>query len=364
MKKQIKEINKQAIINIFKENFDFEIVETALGDKAIKIPTRDAYIFSSVTGASYLDNAIYPFSPKALQKLFYNAFLYNFVTGIFDNTSLKHTPYLLSKAKPFLVSGEYKYIVPIEFDDEQFLQEKQQEYLALENHTDHIVLRIETSKNGNGMEPFLEYLAGEYFKKRGFIVENQIPLAHSLGSPDFAGYGLSKAKKTLSSLGFGNGFHIIELALFRTLPPSLPNENISASELIVGEAKATNVNMTRQLTKYLDTGLFDYGFEIQPYKEEPNQSSFGLFSLDGNHKFKFLPPTSHHKYKEKYSRDEYIEWLYNYLKFYLIANLSNDEFNKYYFDKVGEKISSQEDIAIFVESLTFESIVEQILLVE
>jgi hypothetical protein len=364
MKKLKNEINKQAIFNIFKENFSYEIVETALGDKAIKIPTREAYIFSSVTGATYLDNAIYPFSPKALQKLFYNAFLYNFVTGIFDNTSLKNTPYLLSKAKPYLVSMDYKLIVPIEFDDEQFLQDKQQKYLALENHNDHIVLRIETSKNGNGMEPFLEYLAGEYFKRCGFIVENQVPLAHSLGSPDFAGYGLSTAMKNLSSLGFGNGFHIIELALFRTLPPLKPEENKSASELIVGEAKATNTNMTRQLMKYLNTGLFNYGIEIQPSKEKPNQTSFGLFSLDNNYKFKFLPPMSTKKYEEKYSRDEYTNWLNNYLKFYLIANLSNDEFNKFYIENVGEKISSQEDIASFVDSLSFEKIINQILLVE
>ena len=34
----------------------------------------------------------------------------------------------------------------------------------------------------------MEYLTCETFKKYGYVVENQIPLAHSIGSPDFGGY--------------------------------------------------------------------------------------------------------------------------------------------------------------------------------
>ena len=117
---------------------------------ALKMPVKDAFVFSVVTGAGYLDNPVYPFTPKGLMKLFYNAFDYKFVTGIFENTSLKNTPYMLSKAKPFLFDSEYKYIVPIEFYSERELQQTLETHFSnLQNPTDFIILRIEKSKKGN-----------------------------------------------------------------------------------------------------------------------------------------------------------------------------------------------------------------------
>ena len=92
------EIDAKKFIQIMSSNFDLEIVETKIG-KGIKMDCFRAFIYSTVTGSGYLDNPVFPFTPKGLMKLFYNAFDYKFVTGIFDNTSLKNTPYLLSKAK-------------------------------------------------------------------------------------------------------------------------------------------------------------------------------------------------------------------------------------------------------------------------
>lgn len=93
------ELNKNEILQIFNRNFSFEIIETALGT-AIKMPSRTAFIFSVVTGVGYFDNPVYPFTPKGLMKLFYNAFDYKFVTGIFENTCLKNTPYILEYTTP------------------------------------------------------------------------------------------------------------------------------------------------------------------------------------------------------------------------------------------------------------------------
>ena len=47
-----------------------------------------------------------------MMKLFYNAFNYKFVTGIFENTTLNNTPYKLSLIKPYLFKGD-KFIIPI-----------------------------------------------------------------------------------------------------------------------------------------------------------------------------------------------------------------------------------------------------------
>lgn len=356
------DIYKENFFKIFKTNFSFEIVETKLG-KAVKIPAREAFIYSSVTGAGYLENPVYPFTPKGLMKLFYNAFNYKFVSGIFDNGVLKNTPYILSRAKQYLFEGD-KYIVPMEFESEERLNEMLKvKFDSLKNRENYIIQRIETSKQGNGMEPFMEYLAGEYFRHLGFIVENQIPLAHTIGSPDFAGYGLSEIIKKISNYGYlpSDGFHMIELALIRNFKTETRSDhNHITHDFIVGEAKTGSVVMTKQLEKYLNTGLFDQGFEICPAKTKPSKDYFGLITLDPNYKIKISLPEAKYIPKNQLSREEYTIWLGNYIKFYLIANLTNDELKQFHLEIRGGKIDKESDLVNFVLELETETILEKI----
>ena len=317
---------------------------------AIKMPCFEAFIYSCVTGAGYLENPIYPFTPKGLLKLFYNAFNYKFVTGIFDNTTLKNTPFILSQAKNYLFNDD-KYIVPFEFVYESELTDYlRSKYSSTSKPENYIIQRIETRKTGNGMEPFLEYLAAEYFKNNGYIVENQIPLAHSVGSPDFGAYGLEKIISGLTSFGFlpGRGFHIIELAMIRLHHWKGPKETVPRNDFIVGEAKSNTTSMYKQLEKYLDTGLFDAGFEIHPSKAKPGADYFGLLTLDSNFSIKVIPPISKYIPRQILPKPEYIAWLTNYMKFYLLANLTNDELNQFYFETNSRPLSSQTDIIDFV----------------
>mgnify|MGYP001106199394 CR=1 FL=1 len=62
------EINASEFIAIMFANFMYDIVETPLG-KGIKVDPFTAFIYSSITGAGYLDNPLYPFSVKGLTKL-------------------------------------------------------------------------------------------------------------------------------------------------------------------------------------------------------------------------------------------------------------------------------------------------------
>lgn len=329
------------------------------------MPARDAFIFSAVTGAGYLSNPILPFSPKGLLKLFYNAFDYNFVSGIFENTSLKNTPYNLAQAKRYLFDSDYKIVVPIEFDSEQGLQDHLSTiFETIENQTDYLVLRIERSKAGNGMESFMEYLAADYFKNLGCIVENQIPLAHALGSPDFGGYTIVEVIENLRPF-IGNGFHIVELAMIRLNSEKREKDDPTKNQdlttaTIVGEAKTSTKMMTTQLIKYLDTGLFDFGFEIHPSKSEPARKDFGLFSIDNDYQIVFNPPREHYVSQNTHSKFDYEEWLGNYMKFYLVANLTNDEFNDFFIKKQGRKISGQGDIVAFVCGLSIEEIITKV----
>jgi len=356
------DINKDNYFKIFEKNMLYEIVETPVG-KAIKMSSRDAFIYSNVSGAGYLDNPVYPFTPKGLLKLFYNAFDYKFVTGIFDNTTLKNTPFILSQAKPFLFKGT-KYIIPVEFTSESQLNDYLNEiHGSLCNPEDYIIQRIEASKIGNGMEPLMEYFAAEYFKNKGYIVENQIPLAHAIGSPDFGGYGLSDFIKAINEFGFlpRNGFHIIELAMIR-LNRALKNtsEHSDTSSLLVGEAKTGTSVISKQLMKYLNTGLFDAGYEIRPFKKAPAKRFFGLITINDSFKIQVLEPQEDYVPSKMLSKDDYLVWLKNYVKFYLLANLTNDELNNFYFQKCQKRIAGQADIVSFVMKTDIEEILMKI----
>lgn len=339
------------------------MIDTPLG-QGVKMPSREAFIFCNVTGAGYLDNFVYPFTPKGLMKLFYNAFDYNFVTGVFEKTTLKNTPYILSIAKPFLFDSEYKYIVPIEFNSDVELQDfLEEKFPLLDKPTNYIVMRIEKRKKGHGLESFMEYLAGEYFKYKGYVVENQVPLAFAVGSPDFGGYNIQEVKEN-TNVYLPMGYHIIELAMLRL---NIQNEmyktqSINNVNLIVGEAKTATTIMDAQLRKYLDTGLFDWGVEIHPNKQQATQNDRGMFTLDDDMIIKFIPPTKKYTLPQEspYSKDEYERWLLNYMKFYLIANLTNDELNLFYTQKTSKTISDQSSLASFVNSLSVQDIINEI----
>jgi len=347
------EIDSQKFIEILNKNFNYPVIKTKIGN-GVQVDCRTAFLYSLVSGAGYLDNPLYPFTVKGLMKVFYIAMDYKFVTGLFDNTTLKNTPYILSKAKPYIFNGN-KIIVPVEFQKEIELQKKLKAFAASEdNPTGYLIQRIECNKQGNGMEPFMEYLACEAMKRQGYIVENQIPLTHSTGSPDFGGYSLIQ-----SIPAFLCSIHIIELALLR-LGFEIDNRaSLSKIWIIVGEAKTGTFNMKKQLDKYLSTRLFNEGFEIHPFKKAPSSPYVGLVTIDDKMMLKVIMKKEDRVFAD-YRQEDYLLWLTNYVKYYLIANLTNDEFNEFYNRENKKAISSKEDITAFINGLTFERLLTEI----
>ena len=315
------EINAHSIFKIFENNFSFPIVHTILG-QAIKMDAYSAYNFSNVTGAGYLDDPTYPFTPKGVMKIFRDAFSYNIVTGIFDRENLYYSPINLQKTRSYLFSGD-KYIIPLEcMTEKEFTENLENAYSTLlnskQNPTDYLFFRIEIWKNGNGMECFLEYLACEYFKKKGYIVENQIPLVHTVGSPDFAGYKIKNQAK---------GFYVTDLSTLRITKNYELLDFLDIDHAIVGEAKTSTTMMTAQLQKYLNTSLFSEGYELHPDKISPGSDAFGLLTISKDYKVICNEPTIKYSKSESsmYSERKYLEWYNNYLKFYMISNLENSE---------------------------------------
>lgn len=350
------ELNKVSILKIFEANFSFPIVDTPLG-KAVKMDAISAFNFSNVTGAGYLDDSTYPFTPKGVMKILREAFSYNIVTGIFDRDKLFYSPVELWRIKPYLFEGD-KFVILTEcLSEKEFSEELENAYKTLVEAgletTSFIFLRIEAWKNGNGMECFLEYLACEHFKKRGYIVENQIPLVHAVGSPDFGGFKIIDTQF---------GFHITELAMVRITRNTGILDNLQIDHVIVGEAKTATMVMADQLKKYLNTTAFLKGYEMHPEKPNPTEECFGLLNIKTNCTIQCLEPVA--RYTEigeiVFNETDYMEWYQNYLKFYIISNFQNSELKAFVEDIIPRGKYSQQKIVDAIKKSSIETIVKAI----
>jgi len=352
-------LSHTAIVNILNTNYGFPIIDTPLG-LGVKVSCKEGFIFSSITGAGYLENPIYPYSPKGQLKIFYNALQYKFVTGLFDNSSLRHTPYIISKSRPYLFLNN-KTIIPVEFNSESELKEKLNAcYGKLGENKDVILLRVETYKNGYGLESFIEYLACKYFNTMGYITENQIPLSYALGSPDFGGFAMKDTLKEINKFQITpGGFNIVELALIRIFKEKHDVFNYEYDEIVVGEAKTSTDQMETQLRKYLGSKYFDYGIEMHPFKNVINED-FGLLTLE-NSKVTYHRPNIKKSFASKKYQNSYKKWLEDYFKFYIISNYTNDELNLFFNTFFGRNLSNQEDIISLIQFFSISEHIELLL---
>jgi hypothetical protein len=316
-----------------------------------------AFHFSNITGAGYLDDPIFPFTPKGTMKILREAFSYHIVTGIFDRDHFAYSPVCLAETKPFLFHSD-KFLILSECMSEQQFQEQLQKADALLRQeglspTDFLFLRIEAWKKGNGMECFLEYLACEYFRKQGYLVENQIPLVHAVGSPDFGGFRIQNAAE---------GFHITDLAMIRITGNTSILRNLDLGNPIVGEAKTSTTVMASQLKKYLNTSLFEKGFEMHPDKSLPSDDHFGLLHLDPEGTIEVLQPAA--PYCETgdlvFSREEYRCWYRDSLKFYILANLHDSELYRFVQDRRPKGKYSQKKIIDTVRAASLPEIIQEV----
>lgn len=350
------ELNKNTITEIFKKNFNYPIVETIAGT-AIKMNAFAAFHFCNITGASYLNNTTYPFSPKGAMKILREACKYNIVTGIFDNASLLYSPTELYLTQNYLFRND-KYILLKECNSEQeFREEIQNDYNIIEANglqtTDFIIFRIEAWKHGNGMESFLEYLACEYFRHKGYIVENQITLVHTVGTPDFGGFKLKNSD---------TGFHIVELAMLRITKNLNLLNNLDIQHVIVGEAKTSTTVMDTQLKKYLNTGLFHKGYEMHPEKSEASHPYFGILSINSDYSLRVEEPSAPYTIigDSQLDYDEYMKWYENNLKLYIISNLTNAELKTFVEGKKPRGNYSSRKIIDVITSASTEEIIDTV----
>lgn len=357
-------LNKQSVIKILQKNFGFKRNrDSELGD-FIQMNAFEAYIYSVITGHGYLDNARQPFTPNGLMQVFNQANAYNFVTGMFDRDgNLFHTPLYQVKEKPYLLI-QNKFILPIEYDTNANLQKKlvEIERYLIKNQLDpknFIICRIKKSTSGYSMEPFMEYVASKYFQIKGYFTETQIPFYYSGGTPDFAAYSLPNLRKLIKQhFGF-SGSSFIGLAAIRAFGLyKTRGEDNPEIEAIVGEVKTASLQALEQIKKYLARGIFNKAYEIIPHKKS-SEVTAGLFTLNDDGVIKIYEAKTQAQVKSE-KQAEYLKWLNNYIKYFLIANFTNEELDEFYGQHTGKRTRTIAELITFINSLRLEDIIEKL----
>jgi len=359
-------LDKNNVLKILNRNFGFKIVSHPVAGETIRVSALDAYLYSSITGHPYLCNITGGFSPNGLMQVFNQANSYNMVSGMFDRTGrFKYTPLLLSEEYPFIKEKE-KFIVPLEYNRHSEYEAKRKELFEKLTKkglrpSDFIICTIKKSTSGYGMEPFCEYVTSEYFRRRGYLTETQIPFYYNGGTPDFAAYDFPEVLDILRKAGLiSSGAILVELSMLRLFKSekSKPQES-KETEALVGEAKTSSREAIKQIKKYLGKKIFNRAYEIIPHKDKP-EVICGLITFNSLgdivvYEGKELPLVS------KKAQNDYFEWLGNYVKYFLLANLSNSEFDRFYEREMKKGFpTGTESLIDFVNNLKYEKIIKEI----
>lgn len=276
----------------------------------IEVSAGTAYDFSVFTGAGYCNNPDFPFSARPFSKIFGKALELTLTSSLFDRTSPRYAFENLVMRYPFIATGTKRIYVKA-FESESDLRDFRGNLCkSLPDSENCLVMRVEIWKRGFGLEPLLEFSAGQVFTKLGFIVENQTPLNAALGSPDFLAFRAKSLQSLLSENAKVSGGHSLArisahsfLPLSETLAPSTEATDL----VIVGEAKVGGAKANSQILKYLASNFFDHAIFLTDSCSTSIPLEFFEYCTAGFTKvLEFREPPE----KPKLARDQkYFEWL-------------------------------------------------------
>jgi len=357
-------LNRENVITILEKNFGFTRIQDPELGNFIEMSPFDAYSYSAITGHGYLDNIRQPYTPNGLMQVFNQANAYNMVTGMFDRDgNLFHTPLYQVSERGYLVRGN-KFILPVEYNTNAELLKKleiiQRTIIRTNrNPQNFIICRIKRSTSGYSMEPFMEYVASKYFQRLGYFTETQIPFYYGGGTPDFAAYSLPDLRELMKSRFNFNGSSFIGLASIRAFQLHKNGDGgVDFTEAIVGEVKTASFNAIGQIKKYLSRGIFNKAYEIIPHKKSPEVIA-GLLTFDDSGNIEVYEAKTPAKIIPE-RQTSYLEWLHNYIKYFLIANFTNEELDEFYSERTGKRTRNISELISFVNSLEIEDILDKL----
>ena len=355
--------NEVPIIDLLIKHLDLKPDEKFKFGNSYKISAQNAFLISSIVGCNYLINPV-GFSLKGRNEVFIHrtvfqegTFIYS--PGLFNRDKSgkivdgNSAPSLLSKF-PNLFAEDKKLICVN-------LKTKTRSNVELNicnelkklnrNPEEYIILKL---KEDSGFEPILELLSFCYFKKNGYIFENQAPFFQQNfkyknkvvngGIPDISLFKIPAQNllyrkfkiHTDTSIPI-NFIPFIKNDLFKEeVKESI--KPIEKHELILGEAKnsiSSKNQAIKQMEKYSFVDLSDNVISFMPDYCNSDEEKFSSLYLDKNDiKFK-------NKYSSNKNTDFELEdtiFLETSIKMNLLASLNFNELTEIVADNFKEKV--------------------------
>lgn len=357
-------LESKSVLHTLQKLLNVKITETPIGQGLILDP-RTAFLVSSLSGSAYLENSIYPFSTRGLLKIVSSALEYRFITGIYDGYKPKYSPILLSKEREYLFKGN-KIFVPVEIENENHFRKIIKKNLNRSENENILVLKIDKSKKGYGMEPYLEMISSFYFSKKGFITETHVQLDFRTGTPDFMALKNNSIQNEtdLKSI-FSSGFNVIELSMIRMFPQQEKNmreQVINKDQLLIGEAKTESATLKKQIQKYINYKVFDNVIEIHNNNQIPQVETSSLLSVKDNNVF--FKKSLYKNVVDITKQNVFSKWFMGYCKLYLLSNLTFDEINQINKNLFGNDVSSEKDLINIINEIDINKLIKLVLKTE
>ena len=360
-------IDEKLFLEVLSNNFGFSIAQLPVVGPTIKMHPREAFVYSVITSHGYLDSKepdqLYRLTRDAF-RVFNQACQFEFQEGIFSLSDMRLASTLNNEVlkKPYIAEG-YKFLLPIRnngYKEFQIMLKNISKGLQEKgfNPNDIIICPIRLGGSATvEMESFFEYVVSRYFGRKGFLTDTQIPFFYGVGTPDIAAYCMPKFLQILREHGFVNpGGSLIDLMTMSVFGPRKPEETeCSKVETIVCEVKTSQI-AAPQMLKYINTKIFSKAYEVIPCEKEP-ESYAGLITLDAKGNLIVFENQELLNFSEE-EQKKYLNWIEQYAKFYLLANLSTEELENMLTDK--SFALSFYDLLRFVRQKSVEDLVAQI----
>lgn len=358
----MKNLDGSSMIEILHKNFGFKEVKDPFGNPAIQMSARDAFRYSLIQGSPYLFDE-YGFTCKEQLNVFYhrsslNLNYYMYCPGLFGVRREKNelildkgnSPYYLNKEFPSLFSSPKK-IIFYDYDESQSCSRAELErdiHKKIKESNDDPANYILTlvSDTSSLKESFLEFIACEYFNQEGYLTESQVPFENNAGIPDFAAYKFPHMEFLAKNNFINGGCCIPEIAaacVFTNSNTSLSNP--SKYDVIIGEAKM-NGNAKKQLDKHDKLKLASKLFIIKPFNSRISKD-YGLMHIQKDFKINYNPGQNKPQDTSLLKSDE--QFLTNYIKFYVIANLPIEKIKDNFIDVKSPIAESEQLIENVIE---------------
>ena len=347
--------------NIIKKNFGFNVVNDPNLGMLFELKPMEAYRYVVLTGSGYLnldEPELRTFNKRDVFRVFNQAQQFDVQLGVFDDNDVefKYDSRYFFEKYPFILKGK-KFIVFLDFVEDNSSGEpayyadlRRINQLILdkgENPNDYIISLVD-EENRKDLESFFEYFVCDYFARRGFFTDSQIPFYYGVGTPDIAAYSLPELSNLLEEKYGISGCTTFELMNLKLLNDLKSLGQNTSDQNFVFEVKTTSTNGS-QIKKYIDKDVFDKAYEMIPHKKKQSDYA-GLFhfSDDGD----LLIEES----KELSTKNKALfnDWLSIYFKMYLLHNFTKEKFEIF---KANNAIKTNNDLINTLRNISFKQLI-------